>query len=271
MKKYIFWLMILAAIEIAGALFLTYWRQWFWDAVAIKHGAEVLKQLGIFTGTALVMCFVSGFSGYIVSLTVIEWRKRLNTRAFLIKESRIENINQRIQDDCWSYPDLTLSITYGTTKAIFYIIVFSVSLMLSFSWIYLLLLIGYSVIGSYIAKKVAHPLIALNYEQQCVEATYRNQLYVENFTKCVHVMLGLAKKQKHLTYFQQLYGQIGVVLPIILIAPLYFSTGMTLGELMRFNSIGGTILDNMSYGITNFAAINKLLSCRKRLKEARII
>jgi ABC-type uncharacterized transport system fused permease/ATPase subunit len=177
-----------------------------------------------------------------------------------VETSKIENLSQRWQMDALDYPDLCLALGYGTTKAIFYIIVFSVSLLMSFSWLFLLALIGYSVIGSFIAKKVAYPLISLNYQQQRVEATYRNQLCVDNFLKCVHIMLGLAKKQKHLTYFQQLYGQIGVVLPIILIAPLYFTTGMTLGALMRFNSVGGTILDNVSYPINNFALINKLFN-----------
>jgi ABC-type uncharacterized transport system fused permease/ATPase subunit len=84
-------------------------------------------------------------------------------------------------------------------------------------------------------------------------------------------MLGLAKKQKHLTYFQQFYGQLGVIVPLLIIAPLYFSSGMTIGTLMRFNSLGATILDNMSYGINSFGLINRLISCRKRLKEVNIL
>lgn len=273
MKKYLACLLLLGAIEISLALFLTYWREAFWNCIAEKQGQELIKQLCIFTTAALGICFVSGFSGYIVNLTSIEWRKKLNEKAFSIRESRtgIENLSQRIQEDCMSYPDLLINLMYGTIKAVFYIIVFSTSLIISFSWVYLILLIGYSIIGTWITKKVATPLIKLNYEQQRIEATYRSELTPNIFKQCIFIMLGLAKKQKHLTYLQQLYGQIGVVLPIILIAPSYFSSGMLIGMLMRFNSIGSTILDNMSYPINSFASINKLLSCRKRLKEVNII
>lgn len=272
MKKYIIWLILFAALEISLALYLTFWREHFWNAISLKQGQEIVTQLGVFTAVALVICFVSGFSGYLVSLTAIKWRERLNAKALgMTHDKSIENVNQRVQEDCMSYPDTFINLSYGTIKAILYIIVFCTSLCLSFSWLYLTLLLGYTIVGTYITKKIATPLISLNYQQQRLEATYRNDLTIPNFKECIIVMLGLAKKQKHLTYFQQLYLQVGVILPILLIAPVYLTTGMTIGVLMRFNSIGGTILDNMSYGISNFAAINKLLSCRKRLTEAGII
>lgn len=271
MKKYVFWLCVFAVIEISIALYLTIWREHFWNAVAQKQSVTFMYQLGVFTTVALGACFVSGFSGYLVSLTTIKWREKLNAKAVEIRNSRIENMNQRIQEDCWNYPNLVLSLLYGSLKALMYIIVFIISLVLSFNFIYVVILMVYTVIGSIVTHYIAKPLIHLNYEQQRAEATYRNCLSITNFKDCLGIMLGLAKKQKHLTYFQQFYGQVGVVLPLILIAPVYFTTNMNIGNLMRFNSLSSTILDNMSYGISNFGTINMLLSCKKRLKEARII
>lgn len=80
MRKYIIWLILFAIIEITGALYLTVWREHFWNAVSQKQGHELLLQLGIFTIVALIMCFVSGFSGYLLSLTAIEWRKKLDAK-----------------------------------------------------------------------------------------------------------------------------------------------------------------------------------------------
>jgi len=271
MKKYIALLISFAILEIGLALYLTVWREHFWNAVSTKQSLDFIHQLIIFTGVALVICFVSGFSGYLVLLTAIKWRQLLNDKAFAIRESRIENMNQRIQEDCMTYPDLWLNLAYGTLKAVIYIVVFSVSLVLSFSWVFLGILLAYSLIGTGLTHYIARPLIHLNYEQQRLEATYRNNLTINNFEDCIMIMLRLAKKQKHLTYFQQFYGQLGVIVPLLIIAPSYFTTGMTLGALMRFNSLSSTILDNMSYGISSFSSINKLISCRRRLKEANIL
>lgn len=255
------------------ALYLTVWREHFWNTVANKENLQFIHQIIIFTGVALCMCFLSGISGYLISLTSIKWRECLNATALdrNNNEHALENMNQRIQEDCMSYPDLYLNLTFGTIKSIIYVIVFSISLIISFSWTFLGVLLAYSILGTLVTKYIAKPLISLNYQQQRLEASYRNNLTIENFADCIHIMLGLAKKQKHLTYFQQFYGQIGVIVPLLIIAPAYFTSGMTIGMLMRFNSISTTILDNMSYGINSFVMINKLISCKKRLKEADII
>ena len=273
MIKYIFWLIVFAALEITLALYLTFWREHFWNAVSNKEQLHFLQQLVIFTGVALLACFVSGFSGYLVSLTAIKWREKLNSKAFAlgVHNSKIENANQRIQQDTMDYPDLLLGLAYGSLKALLYIIMFIISLVLSFSWWYVGVLLVYTTIGSVLTNYIAKPLIHLNYEQQRVEATYRNQLKIENFSDCICIMLGLAKKQKHLTYFQQFYSQVGVIIPLLIIAPAYFSSAMSIGMLMRFNSLSSTILENLSYGVSNFAMINRLLSCHKRLKEAGVL
>lgn len=273
MKKYLFWLGIFSILEIGMALYLTSWRESFWNDISNKNATGFITQLVIFSAVALAICFVSGFSGYLSNLTSIKWREKLNSKAFSVCESThsIENLNQRIQEDCMSYPDLVLNLAIGGIKALMYIIVFSISLMLYFHWWYLSILIAYTIIGSILTNYIAKPLIHLNYEQQRAEASYRNDLTITNFKDCIFIMLGLAKKQKHLTYFQQFYGQVGVVLPLLIIAPTYFHSAMTIGLLMRFSSLSSTILDNMSFGINSFAMINRLLSCKRRLKEAKIL
>lgn len=271
MKKYIAWLVFFVLLEISLALYLTYWRESFWNAISTKNDSEFLTQLSLFSIVALTICFISGMSGYLTSLAAIKWRKTLNSRAFLKSNGHIENLNQRIQEDCMLYPDLSFTLLFGTLKSTIYIITFTISLLFSFSWILLSILVVYSLIGTILAKYIAQPLIGLNYEQQKREATYRNQLTVNNFSACIFMMLGIARRQKRLTYFQQFYGQVGVVLPLIIIAPYYFNSGMLIGSLMRFNSLSSTLLENMSYGINTFSTINKWISCRRRLREAEII
>lgn len=261
----------MAIIELGCSFYLTIFREHFWNAISNREQLQFIQQLGIFTIVAVVIGFVSGLSGYLVSLTAIKWRQILNANAINLRNSKIENVSQRIQEDCSTYPDLVLNLGWSFLKAIIYIVVFSAALIYSFSYTYLLIILAYTIIGSLITHYIAKPLIHLNYENQRVEASYRQVLTDFNFRRCVDVMLGLAKKQKHLTYFQQFYGQVGVVIPLIIIAPIFFTTGMTLGSLMRFNSIGNTIIDNMNTGVNSFGMINRLISCRKRLKEAAII
>ncbi len=267
MRKYIILLIILAAIEISLSLYLTHFKEVFWNAIAAKNLHGFISQLGVFTVIALSLCFISGCSYYVAMLCAIKWREKLNAFALTLKHRRISNIGQRLQEDCRDYPDLMIQICYGGFKAICYILVFSVSLILSFNWLYLIAIIAYSIVGTFIARKISNPLLKLNYDSQAAEATYRNNLTETKFIECISIMGKLAVRTKYVKYFQSFYGQIAVIIPLILIAPEYFAGAMTLGMLMRFNSVANTLFDNTNYIIDRYDMINRLRSCKLRLKE----
>ncbi len=271
MRKYIVYMVILSIIEISLAFYLTEWRNVFWTYVEKRNYNGFLVQIGVFTGVALILCFVASYAQYFGTMAAIKWRERLNTRTSSLAISNIENLNQRIQEDCMKYPDLMIQVVFGLGKSLAYIVVFSISLVISFSYIYLLIIVTYAIISTWIAKRISMPLISLNYQSQRAEATYRNELKSVNFNSCIDIMLGLARKTKHLSYFQTFYGQIAVILPIIIAAPAYFTAALTLGSLMQCTGIMSTVSENLSYGINSFNTINKLISCRKRLLEIGVI
>ncbi len=272
MKRYITYIVFLAITEIALAFYLTEWRATFWNYVQERNFHGFLIQIGIFTGVALLFCAVTAFSGYFTALTAIHWREVLTKRANITKDtSSIENFSQRVQEDCSVYPTMMLNVIFGFGKAVVYILVFSASLVYNFNLVYLIIVLSYAVLSTILARKISKPLINLNYRSQVAEATYRGDITISNFQKCISIMTGLAVKTKHLNYFQSFYGQLAVVLPIIIVAPAYFSGALSLGALMMATSTMATVSDNCSYGIYNFDVINKLLSCSKRLKEIKVI
>lgn len=272
MKRYITYIIFLTICEISLALYLTFWRNSFWESVSLKNLHSFTVELIVFCVIALSFCLVTALSGYFITLCAIKWRETLTKRVKSTKNvSKIENFSQRVQQDTLDYPDLMLNILFGSGKALVYIIVFSAALIYNFSAWYLTIIIFYAIISTWVAKKIAMPLINLNYKAQVAEATYRSLLSEFNFANCIGIMTQMAIKTKHLNYFQTFYGQIAVILPILIVAPAYFGGAMTLGLLMQATSTMSTISDNCSYGITSFSVINRLLSCRKRLKEIKII
>lgn len=266
MKKYIVYITLLSILEICLALYITEWRHTFWDYVQNKNFHGFCVQIGVFIVVALLFCLVSAYAGYFITMCAIKWRKKLNKKAFQII-SNVENRNQRIQEDCRDYPELMLTVLFGFGKAVAYIVVFSIFLIVNFNAVYLIIILVYTSIATVVAQKIAKPLLALNYSTQRAEATYRNDINKVNFQNCIEIMTGMAIKTKRLAYFQTFYGQIAVVLPILIVAPAYFGSTLTLGALMQATGLMATITENLSFGITSFNMINRLASCRKRLKE----
>lgn len=267
MKKHIAYIVMLSILEILLSMYLTEWSAKFWNYVEHKDFHGFLIQIGVFSVVALAFCIVNAWAGYYITMCAIKWRQVLNKKALILQGCGAENTNQRIQQDSSDYPALMLNVIFGLGKAVVYIVVFSAMLIINYSVIYLLIITSYAIVSTMIARYIAKPLIVLNYKTQQAEATYRNNLTESNFNSCIDIMFGLAIKTKKLSYFQTLYGQIAVILPIIIVAPAYFGSALTLGGLMQATRIMGTVTENMSYGINSFNQINMLLSCRKRLDE----
>ncbi|MEI6183907.1 MAG: SbmA/BacA-like family transporter [Bacteroidota bacterium] len=271
MIKWLTALGLVNILEVLLVLGLTFWREHFWNAISTKDIHGFFFYLGIFAVLTLVLCFVTSSSVYFGTRAAISWREKLSALANKFKTSKIENVSQRIQADCFDYPNLCIVLGGGAFKAFLYVLLFSLSIIFNFNSVWLIWIIGYSILSTVIAHYIGAPLVHLNYKNQMLEATYRNSLTKLNFRKCIDIQLKLAKKLKHLQYFQSFYGQLGVIIPLLIIAPEYFSTTMTLGHLMQANSTMGTLSDSLSYGINTFDQFNKLRSCKKRLKELKII
>lgn len=271
MKKFLISMGLCGLVEIAIVLGLTFWRDLFWSAVSTKNISGFVYYLGIFAGVTLTLCFVTSLGTYLGTRAAIKWREKLNEKAHQHKKSNVKNVAQRIEEDCAKYPDLCITIGGGVIKSIVYVLVFSTALALGFTPIWLLYVILFSISCTFVARWIGHPLINLNYNMQQASATYRNNLSKVNFLECINIQVELAKKLKHLQYFQSFYGQLGIIIPLIIIAPSYFSGLLTFGHLMQANSTMGTLLDNLSYGINSFDPVNKLLACRRRLKEIGVI
>jgi len=248
------------------------WRNSFWESITAKDVPIFITQLEIFTVVALLYCFVAGMSVYIARLTALKWTNSLVDESYkLFGVSQVKNLNQRIEQDCMEYPDLFIQLFFGVIKSFGYILVFSFAIYYNFSIQYVLILLVYAILASVVTKYVAKPLIKMNYEQQGAAATFRNQIIKQNFIELFQITLGIARRSKYLSYTQTFFGQLSVVLPIIIIAPAYFTTGMTFGSLMQLQGSCNTLLDNLLMPMNSFAQINRLLSCRKRLKEVNIL
>ncbi len=136
MKKYIALITALSILEIALALYLTFWRHTFWDYIVAKNLHGFYTYIVIFTLVAITICIVTAYITYLSTLAAIKWREKLNAVAIQKQHVSIENVNQRIQQDCDDYPTLVLDLLGGAAKAVLYVVVFSATLVYEYSYIY---------------------------------------------------------------------------------------------------------------------------------------
>ena len=212
-----------------------------------------------------------------------------------------DNPDQRISEDINQFVALTLQLLIGFLKQITTLVAFGVVLW-NLSGEYALNLGGfeiviygymfwfsfiYSGLGTFLAHKVGRKLIGLNFDQQKYEADFRFNMmrvrenaesiafyrgeaaemqgFLAKFANVIKNYWALMKKTKHLNFYVNGYGQLAIIVPLILAAPRYFSGAMQLGGLMQTISAFGRVQDALSYFVDSYDTIASLASVVNRL------
>jgi len=270
-KKGLTFLIILVLIDCSLGWYIGIWREWYWGAVEHKQIYDVAKYIAYFSIVALTSCFVSGYSEYLTSYSSLLIRRKLTIKALKSDYHLIEGGPQRVQEDCLAYPALFIALLTGLMKNIINFIVFGIIMLSKIDLVYALLPIIYSLAGTAIATYIAYPLILLNYLNQNLEAKFRQVLNKINYAKVHRNNYNLFLSTKKLNYFQSFYNQVTVIIPYIILFPLYYVSKITFGGFMQVASAMHEVINSLSYIINVFSDINRFLSCRKRLKELNVI
>lgn len=271
-SKYIIFLSVLLIIDCSLGGYIGFWREKFWNSVSTRDFYLFSIYIAQFSFIALCSCFTAGYIGYLQNIIGLYWRTKLTNKALALQNHiTIEGGAQRVQEDCLNYPLLCISLIVGLFKALIMICVFAYILLHQLGWVYLIIPIIYTLMGTLLAGKIAFPLIKLNYLNQVVEAKFRQFLTIKNYVDVHGNNRSLFKTTKFLSYFQSFYNQITVIIPYVILSFLYFKNKITFGVFMQSSSSMIEIISNMSYTINSFNDINRFISCRKRLKELKII
>ena len=271
LNKYIFILVFLVLLDCGIGTYIAWWREGYWSSLSNKEFYLWGKYILEFIAAALLSCGVSGYSQYLISVISLYWRTKLTQKALKLDYSRVEGHQQRIQEDCGRYPSILLSLIVALIRSVIMIVAFSYIILQHLSWYYLLIPLGYALIGTLLAGKIAFPLINLNYLNQVVEARFRQSLSHLNYLLAHRNNHQLFKKTKHLQYFQSFFNQITVIFPHLCLASLYFSGKIVFGVFMQVAAAMAEITNSLSVILLSFSDINNLISCHRRLRELRSI
>jgi len=151
--------------------------------------------------------------------------------------------------------------------------------------------IGYSLLGSWIAHRLGRPLVALNGEQQQVEADFRHALVqLREHAEAIALARGEAREAgrlrdrfhavranwaalirttKRLTWYSAGYGQLANVFPILAAAPRYFSGAIQLGGLMQTAQAFGQVQGALSWFIDAYPRLAQWRATVRRLAAVR--
>lgn len=203
---------------------------------------------------------------------LVRWMENRAYYKLKLMGKDMDNPDQRISEDINQFVALTLSLTIGLVRQLITLVAFTVILwnlsgiitvpigsyeFTIYGYMVWLSLV-YSIVGTYLTHKVGKALINLNYEQQKYEADFRFAMMrvrentesiafyrgekpeLENFLTRFKILIGnfrdIMTRQKILNGFTAGYGQLAIIIPLLLTAPRWFAKEVQVGWMVLLQS-----------------------------------
>jgi peptide/bleomycin uptake transporter len=294
----LFVLVALVFVTVQQTVKLNAWYGEFYDLLQKPEQAGGLETFwGFmlqFAWIAFPFMLLRSLETYLASHFAFRWRQAL-TEAYLPRwqgtDASVEGASQRIQEDCMRFARQTENLGLGLVRAVLTLLSFIPILWAlskgmaiawlqfegSLFWVALVTALGGTVISWFVGIR----LPGLEYNNQKTEAALRKDLvFAEDDRSRMHlptvlelftgVRLNNFRLFNHYAYFHlwsNLYSQMMVIFPFLLMGPSLFTGLITLGVIQQVSNAFNKVNDAFSYLIERWTDITELRSIYKRLTE----
>ncbi len=269
----------------------------FMTALSEKNLPAFNKNLLIYLGVFVVATPVSVFYAFVRRYLGVNWRLWL-TRNFLDRyfhnrayyhindKGIIDNPDQRISQDIASFTSTSLEFLSVIFFSVVQLISF-VGILWTISVKLVLILVAYAAIGTTVTLFFGKRLVNLNFLQLRKEADLRYSLvHVRDHAESIAFYRGEKKEkdqvikrlfaamenlkfligwERNLEFFTKGYEYIIIVLPVVVMAPLYFSGEIKFGVVTQAESAFVQVLSALSIIVTQFEQLSGFVAGITRL------
>lgn len=258
----------LEILAVVGLFYLNKVRGGLYDGIQNYDTAKIWLSIGYFCAIAVVLVGVNGYLGYFINRLSFAIRTGLTIRElkYVGGHPGIENYNQRVQEDFRKFGDSFCELWNSILKAVFRLPVFIGVIMLLTKWYIGLIVVVAVVLGTVITRLAARRLVTDQSRQEHHEAEFRKQLRIIEYARIQGQFLVINHLFKRLSFIQSGLGQVFVLLPFILLMPLYISKAIAMGAFFQSVDALGKIIDSLTVLIDSRQTIVNIETCLYRLK-----
>ena len=302
-------LLLLLSLSVSGLnVIISYVGNFFTTALAEKDQPTFWRFLFVYAGVFIVGTPLVVIYAYTRQKLGLYWRNwmtnkfldnYLENRSYyqINSEAKIDNPDQRIAEDVKSFTNQSLFFLLTILNSVIDVISFT-GILWSISIELSIFLILYAVIGTLVAVIFGKKLIILNFNQLKREANFRYGLvHIRDNTESIAFYQGEQQEssqirerfvqvfqnfnlligwQRNVDYFTTSYRYAVIILPSLIMAPIYFAGEIKYGDITQagfaFSQVLGafSLIVSQIDNLTAFAAgINRLSEFRETLIDTK--
>lgn len=277
-------LSIILIIEIIATLLIPSWRDYFYTSLVLYNLPSFFIAVGLFIGLMGSLTVAQGLKTWLAQKIALHLRTGLTSylQDKYIKANRpvIVNSSQRINQDTALSTDLALSVIIEVI--ISGVIVIALVVQAFYQPKLILLALGYTLIVSLFMFIFKNKLVSRDITLQNVEASHReslsqvfnSNLFVNAPFRDSNVIYNTVKDAytkfiktvMHYSLFNRMQNNFSIVIAYLIIAPLYFTKDITLGQFMGDVAIFELIVINATILTQLFPNMTKSIASWHRLQ-----
>ncbi len=290
--------LLLLALAVGGVqVLMSYAGRDFFTAIERKQPAAYWVGLAWYLGTFALAVPIGVFYRWVEERLALLWREWMaqhlvkryfNNRAYfrLRGSENVDNPDQRISEDVRNFTTSSLSFLLILLNSLVTLIAF-IGVLWMISSTLVAMLVIYAVAGTAISIAIGRKLVRLHYHQYEQEANFRYGLVrVRDNAESIAFYRG--EKREHLDLFKRLaaavanmhliiirnrnlafftnsYNYLALVLPILVVAPLYMRGQVEFGVVPQTAGAFAQVLAAVSLIITQFGGLSTYLASVQRL------
>jgi putative ATP-binding cassette transporter len=278
------------------------WNARFFNALQDRNAEAFWSELQYWVVLVAILIVALVYRLWLTQLLTIRWRRWLSEVYFRdwladrtyyrmeLTSQGTDNPEQRIEQDCATFAQQTLSISLGLLLQIMTLITFA-TVLWNLSGSFVLPIFGgieipgymmwaavlYAMVGSLATYLIGRPLVQVNFQLERYNADFRYRMVRirENaesialyrgeadeerrlrsaFGRIFETWWSLMKYNKRLTWLTSFYGQAASIFPFIVAAPQYFAGKIQLGVLTQTADAFAQVQSSLSWFVDTYAQL----------------
>lgn len=276
---------------------ISYISRDFMNALQLREKEEYFRHLYRYLGAFLFatpLVILYGYTEQRLSLMWWQWLSKkilelyLSNHAYyrVLGDERIDNADQRIAEDTRTFTSTSLSFFLIIFNSILTFIAF-IGILWTISRTLAFCALVCAFISSLVTYLLGKPLIKYNFLQRQREADYRYKLvnlrdHAESIAfsrgekdelrrtrqrlhKAGENLKNIIAWSRNLGFFTQGYNYLIGVIPIVIVAPLYFDQKIDFGKITQAGLAFAQVLGSLNIIVSNFGNISTLFAVVTRL------
>ncbi len=291
-------LLLMLSLSVSGLnVIISYVGRFFQTALAEKDQPTFWRFLFVYAGVFVVGTPIVVIYRYVQQYLGLRWRDWL-TRSFLERyfqnrayytiesQAMIDNPDQRITEDIRAFTQTSLSFLLIILGNVIDLIAFT-GILWSISQTLTVTLVVYALAGTIVTILIGQPLIGLNFTQLRREADFRYGLvHVRNNAESIAFYRGEKQEslqvrqrfvevlrnynlligwQRNLGFFTTSYAYLVVIVPPLIVAPIYFRGEIDFGAISQAGFAFSQVLGALSIIVSEFNNLSAFIAGIERL------